>query len=155
MTVNGAASKSAFMINDPVERSRVESAVNENNARLELDGRKMKQTMGKEDFLTLLVTQLKNQDPTNPVQDKEFIAQMAQFSTLEQMNNMASDFKTLAAMMSRSNAESVLGKSVDIETTGGRSDSGVVSAVETGDNPLVQVNGNYYDYRSILRVKTN
>ncbi len=46
--------------------------------------------LGKDAFLQILVTQLQNQDPTSPMDDKEFIAQMAQFSSLEQMQNMTS-----------------------------------------------------------------
>lgn len=44
--------------------------------------------LDKDAFLKLLVTQLSNQDPLNPMDDKEFIAQMAQFSTLEQVQNL-------------------------------------------------------------------
>ncbi|WP_335870719.1 flagellar hook assembly protein FlgD [Bacillus sp. 2205SS5-2] len=44
--------------------------------------------LGKDDFLKILMSQLQNQDPMNPMQDKDFIAQMATFSSLEQMQNM-------------------------------------------------------------------
>ena len=49
------------------------------------------QTLGQNDFLKLLVTQMTSQDPLNPQKDTDFIAQMAQFSSLEQSKTMASD----------------------------------------------------------------
>ncbi|TYR82723.1 flagellar hook assembly protein FlgD [Priestia megaterium] len=50
--------------------------------------------LGKDDFLRILITQLQNQDPMNPMEDKDFIAQMAQFSTLEQMTNMSKSIES-------------------------------------------------------------
>lgn len=64
------------------------------------------QTLGKDDFLKLFVTQLSKQDPMNPVSDKEFIAQMAQFSALEQMNNVSSNINELKSMQ----ASTMVGK---------------------------------------------
>lgn len=53
--------------------------------------------LGKDAFLKILITQLQNQDPTSPMDDKEFIAQMAQFSSLEQMQNMTKAMEGLLA----------------------------------------------------------
>lgn len=47
------------------------------------------QSLGKDDFLQLLITKMQNQDPLNPMTDEDFVAQLAQFSSLEQMNNIA------------------------------------------------------------------
>jgi len=55
------------------------------------------QTLGQGDFLKLLVTQMTQQDPMNPQKDTEFIAQMAQFSALEQSKTMQQDMSALRA----------------------------------------------------------
>jgi len=52
-------------------------------------------TLGKDDFLKLLITQLSHQDPTQPMTDQQFIAQMAQFSSLEQMQNIAKSIEVM------------------------------------------------------------
>lgn len=54
--------------------------------------------LGKEEFLKILITQLQHQDPLSPVEDREFIAQLAQFSALEQMQNMSHDFNMMRGL---------------------------------------------------------
>lgn len=60
-------------------------------------GRTVNNDLGKDEFLNLLVTQLSHQDPLEPTSDTEFIAQMAQFSSLEQMQNLNSTMQSQAA----------------------------------------------------------
>lgn len=73
-------------------------------------------TMDQDAFLKLLVTQLSNQDPLKPMEDKEFIAQLAQFSSLEQMQNINKNLQTFTDgfMSSESGyqAVSLIGKTV-------------------------------------------
>ncbi|MEG0472945.1 MAG: flagellar hook assembly protein FlgD [Solibacillus sp.] len=71
--------------------------------------------LGKDAFLKILITQLQNQDPTSPMDDKEFIAQMAQFSSLEQMQNMTKAMENLLVSQQQSQMmsySSFIGKEV-------------------------------------------
>lgn len=73
-------------------------------------------SLGKDDFLKLLVAQLRHQDPLEPMQDREFIAQTAQFSSLEQMTNLNATMTALAHFQlynSISSHAHLIGKQVD------------------------------------------
>ena len=115
------------------------------------DGKTPQQNLGKADFLKLLIAQLSYQDPTAPMQDKEFIAQMAQFSSLEQMTSMAADFSKLASMFSGSEASASLGKNVELQV-GENMIQGTVKAVTRGASPEIMVNGDYYPWESVVKV---
>ncbi len=80
------------------------------------------ETMGKNDFLNLLVTQLRYQDPMNPMQDQDFIAQLAQFSQLEQLENMSESLDTatqvdylMSQTIANTMATTLIGKTVIAE----------------------------------------
>jgi flagellar basal-body rod modification protein FlgD len=108
--------------------------------------------LGKDDFLKLLITQLSYQDPTAPMDDKEFVAQMAQFSTLDQMTSMANDFSKLKSMLSANEASGALGKNVEL-IDNDTLVQGAVKAVTRGDaSPLVMVNGQYYNWEQVTKI---
>ncbi|KEO62249.1 flagellar hook assembly protein FlgD [Borreliella garinii] len=111
-----------------------------------------KVNLGKDDFLKLLITQLRYQDPTNPMKDKEFISQMAQFSALEQMTNMSKSFEKLSSSLGIRRDLDLLGKVIKFQHGDGEVVKGRVTNIKTGAIPQVMVNGNYYVYKNILSV---
>jgi flagellar basal-body rod modification protein FlgD len=133
------------------EMLMVENEVNNYNKTLVVEGRKTSNVLGKDDFLKLLITQLQNQDPTSPMENTEFIAQMAQFSSLEQMTNMSSSFSKMAAYISSSEATATLGKTVELDI-GDTNITGIVEGATRGENPQVLVNGMYYSMDKIKAV---
>lgn len=101
-------------------------------------------TLGKDDFLKILITQLQNQDPTQPLQDKEFIAQMAQFTSVEQLTNMASEMKLMRQSLGF--VSGLIGKSITwsgTDSSGATTDmTGVVGSITFKDgNQFANVNG--------------
>jgi flagellar basal-body rod modification protein FlgD len=132
------------------QRAKVEMQVDTANKAM-AGGAGAQQELGKDDFLKLLITQLEHQDPTSPMKDKEFIAQMAQFSSLEQMTNMADKFSKLSGVIDRGNALNLLGKHVEIRE-GPHVVNGVVEEVSGTDHPQVMVDGRYYDFDKVETV---
>jgi len=97
------------------------------------------QILGKDDFLKILLAQLQNQDPLNPMEDREFVAQMASFSSLEQMMNIAN---LMQQWMQLSGRDALLrysewiGKTVHWQE-GDSTMSGVVQSVMQKDGKIV------------------
>jgi flagellar basal-body rod modification protein FlgD len=92
-------------------------------------------SLGKDQFLKLFVAQLQHQDPMNPMNDNEFMAQMASFSTLEQVTN-------LAAANERSATIGLIGRTVTYTDQNNVTHTGTVEKVTTKDGkPLLTVDG--------------
>ncbi|MGI6129613.1 MAG: flagellar hook capping FlgD N-terminal domain-containing protein [bacterium] len=116
--------------------------------------------LGKEDFLKLLVTQLRLQDPLEPVKEQEFIAQLAQFSTLEGVNNLSSHLETItdlgqAILWQSTNQDAVnmLGRQVVLIVEDGEV-TGTVTGISWSDGkPRIVVNGQAYDLGYIKELK--
>ncbi|WP_250278421.1 flagellar hook assembly protein FlgD [[Clostridium] colinum] len=114
--------------------------------------REVKTQLGKDDFLKLLVTQLKYQDPLQPMDNTEFIAQTAQFTALEQMQN-------LNKTMNNSQAFQTIGKGVFLNTLNEKSGQyeliyGIVDSVEIKNGkPYLNVGGKTAPYEDIYKMQ--
>lgn len=87
-------------------------------------------TMGKDAFLKLLVGQLKSQNPMSPMADQDFLGQMAQFSMLEQISNVAETTGRMADAVRTGQAVELLGRTVTHVRADGTSAEGVVERVD-------------------------
>ncbi len=112
------------------------------------------QGLGKQDFLKLLIAQLRNQDPLKPMEDKEFIAQLAQFNSLEQLQQIRESMDLSLAAQLMGQAAGLIGKQVQAQVhPSGDIVSGVVSAVHLrGGVPSLVVNGQEVEYTDLMSV---
>jgi len=93
--------------------------------------------LGKDDFLKLFVAQMTHQDPSKPMDDQAFMGQMAQFSTLEQISNMAAANTRVAESLGQSQAISLIGRTVTYVDEADAVHSGVVEKVTTAGGKTV------------------
>lgn len=93
-------------------------------------------TLGKDDFLRLLATELQYQDPLSPTDNKDFMSQMAQFSALEQMTNVATGMGQLAASSTFAEAVGLLGKQVGYTRDDGSAATGTATGVSVANGAV-------------------
>jgi flagellar basal-body rod modification protein FlgD len=111
------------------------------------------QTLGQDEFLKLLVTQMTSQDPLNPQKDTDFIAQMAQFSALEQTKTMQADIAQLRAQQQLFQANALIGQTVEVQVDADTVATGVVSAVEIQSGfPMITVGGALFDLSQLRSI---
>jgi len=133
-------SNSAFLNNQPSLSAKDAS---ESNSQLKMD-----------DFLQLLTSQITNQDPLEPMKDTEFISQMANIASLEQMQQFTDGFSKFADSHGEMLAQTYLGNRVEI-LSGNKEVNGIVEAVNRSDDGTIEVvvNGNTYNPSNIKRVE--
>ena len=119
-------------VNAVTYQKTIEHIIRENESRI---SSRNTGELGKDDFLNLLVTSLRFQDPLNPTDDKEFIAQMAQFSALEQMQNLNTSFTATKAY-------SLIGRSILAYVRD--PSTGAVTEVQGDVTSVVYSGGKYY-----------
>ncbi len=107
--------------------------------------RENKATLTQDDFLKLLTVQLQHQDPLKPMEDAQFMGQMAQFASLEQTKELTSTVSTLSSSLGFSSAQQFLGKNVTITNADGTEVNGTVAGVVLdAGKPKVLVNDQVY-----------
>lgn len=98
-----------------------------------------------DNFYSLLVAEMQNQDPLEPTSNTEFISQMASFTSLSaQQDNFE--------IQQQNYANSLIGRTVTVSLGDGKTETGVVSYVKSGDSPEVSVNGKSYKLSAITQV---
>ncbi len=109
--------------------------------------------MGKDDFMQLLIAQLRNQDPMKPMEDKEFITQLAQFSSLEAMEKMTQQMEDLTGSQMLVQAATLIGKQVTAKLETGEVVTGIISQVKMiSGQPTAVVNGKEIETSLITQI---
>jgi len=116
--------------------------------------REAKTELGKEEFLKILAAQFRGQNPLEPVKDTEFIAQMAQFSALEQLQNIAAKLDVFEEDIIWNQYLAMLGKEIHALTTNDTFVEGVVTGITFKNGRfLFEINGvDDYDIAAIISV---
>lgn len=116
----------------------------------------VQEILGKDTFLQLLTTQLRYQDPLSPIDDQDFIAQMAQFSALEQMQNLTTEMRRFADLQWLSTrmaqATALLGKTVEVQLDSGTIRGKVDAVVLENGLPRLAIGDYVFDLNDVSAI---
>lgn len=131
----------------------------QSNAQTSGTVRETSSSLDKDAFLRLLVEQLKNQDPMNPQDSSAFMAQMAQFTMVEQLTNLNEEIVSLNEGMGRliisqemAEASGLLGRQVGVQTEDGLVSGLVEKVVMDEEGIKIFVNGNSYNFKNVIEI---
>lgn len=111
------------------------------------------QTLSTQDFMNLLIAQLQNQDPTQPMDSSEMVQQTTELGMMQELTQVQSDTDSSLALQMQSTAASLLGQTVLYENSSGEPASGVATAVSfVGTSPTVTIGGQPVALGAILGI---
>ena len=111
-------------------------------------------TLNQDDFLKLVIAQMTTQDPLNPQKDSDFVAQLTQFTTLEQTKGMQTDIAELRTQQQFLQANATLGRKVSVQDSNGVVTTGVVASIKVeAGTPLIVVNGQAHDLGELISIE--
>lgn len=113
----------------PAELQELSYKVEGFNAQIRAVNQGSKNSLSEADFMKLLITQLRNQDPTKPLEDKEFITQMTQLTSLKQLNEMITTMQTFSKELAFTRTLGLVNKWVVYEKSDGVMAQGLVESI--------------------------
>ncbi|MDI6874913.1 MAG: flagellar hook capping FlgD N-terminal domain-containing protein [Actinomycetota bacterium] len=115
-------------------------------------GAREDQVLGRDAFLKLLVAQLKNQDPLNPVDNQQFVAQLAQLQSLEELRSLGESLNVMANLLLAGQAGGLLGRRVKALTPQGEVEGRVESLRLESGRILLATDAGEVDLRDVVEV---
>ncbi|PWJ52588.1 flagellar basal-body rod modification protein FlgD [Quadrisphaera granulorum] len=152
---NAALAKQRALINDNAAKaSQTPSSVAVNSRNGTAVVAQDKTSLGKDQFLQLLVTQMRYQDPSSPMDSNQVMAQTAQLSTVEQLTELATTQREAFGLQMRLSASSFVGKQVEWKDADGVKQSGVVDSADFSDaTPQLVIGDKKVPIDQIITVK--
>lgn len=152
-TVQQTQNQTLNILQSPQDKLSTQMKVDGFNEKV-LVGKKKNAETQKQEFLQILVTQLQNQNPLEPLNDKDFIAQMAQLSSLEKLENINEGMTKLSNTTDNASLFNLIGKRVSYVDSNGQETMGTVDSIDMRSGKgFVSVDGKVTDIKDITKVQ--